>query len=150
MIRNYASYTPYQVFINVGPFLQSPNQTIFRLFQIIIPLLNTGVMYIPNTVSNYYGSHKWVVTNDLLQTLYHISYVGIFLTSLNPMCDALIVLTIMPPYRKALKKLTVEKWKTSMASKSNQERSAVISIQPSKSNSSRARNGERIVIQGGI
>uniref|UniRef100_A0A914W0P3 Uncharacterized protein n=1 Tax=Plectus sambesii TaxID=2011161 RepID=A0A914W0P3_9BILA len=103
--------------------------------QVFIPLLNTGVGYLPNNLLNWYVSNGWKITPSYLQMLYDISYVGIFLISLNPLCDALVILLIMPPYRKASSKMivdTLKKVKSVMEDKNT--RSTVVSIQQPKNN----------------
>uniref|UniRef100_A0A914WXL4 Uncharacterized protein n=1 Tax=Plectus sambesii TaxID=2011161 RepID=A0A914WXL4_9BILA len=75
------------------------------MMQVFIPLLNTGVGYLPNNLLKWYIDNGWERTPSFLQTIFDISYIGIFLISLNPLCDALMILLIMPPYRKAVSKL---------------------------------------------
>uniref|UniRef100_A0A914VLE6 Serpentine receptor class gamma n=1 Tax=Plectus sambesii TaxID=2011161 RepID=A0A914VLE6_9BILA len=106
--------------------------------QVFIPLLNTAVGYLPNNLYNWYTGNGWEITPSFLQTIYDISYVGIFLISLNPLSDALMILLIMPPYRKALSKMVVSKLKKLISVMDDKNtRSTVVSMQPS--NSSRFR-----------
>uniref|UniRef100_A0A914WQ98 Uncharacterized protein n=1 Tax=Plectus sambesii TaxID=2011161 RepID=A0A914WQ98_9BILA len=105
------------------------------MMQVFIPLLNTTVGYLPNNLYTWYDGNGWEITPSFLQMLYDIAYVGIFLISLNPLCDALMILLIMPPYRKASSKLIIDILKKAISILENKKTTTTfVAIQPPNNN----------------